>query len=595
MESNLETLRKDNSSAVIKNLNNAVSIIDDALRTIAIVKPDAEKNTVQTVAAISDEQFEKIEKKISDFNQLKSIYDAKGVNQLSGLLPAKEWLNNPLWVEFIEKSLSFVESLDENKKIEFKTEKCAYCGQPYTTEKAKELIKAYWSLRDNTKNEIDKLTGIFLKTADVLRRINEAVLNLFSKWNTIKAEQENVSNKIPEAMPFDEFRTDLQSLISAIEKKSSVKAFSNIPNRLSLIVSELCSIRGSFNAVVNQLESASKDKTKAISEIELKKNPLVEKKALTDSKTNLLEYLKIKSTLDGITDQLSSLSALKQVTNTTATRFSKEVPLDVFKGFLQDEYDALGFSPPAFWKINCSTSDVENKRVYTLADKRLADIFSESERKIHALADFFAQAQINAFKGVYIFDDPVNSLDEERMEKVKHRLVKLVEDGNQVIVFTHNILFLNYLIDTGNDKVTRISKLENQIILEPDVSLGKEADLKNTMKEIDKRFSEMDKKKELQGDVYCIKNLYDLMSGYLESFVEYYVFKDIVSRYRPNIRMHSLDKLSGFDSTQLKTIMQIYEETSRKCSRHSQPAGAPEPTYSDVKTSLENIKKLRPK
>jgi hypothetical protein len=148
------------------------------------------------------------------------------------------------------------------------------------------------------------------------------------------------------------------------------------------------------------------------------------------------------------------------------------------------------------------------------------------------------------------------------------------------------------LIDTGSDKVNRISKLENQIIIEPEVSLGKETDLKNTIKEIEKRLSEMDKKKDLQSDIYCIKNLYDLMSGYLESYVEFYLLKDVINRYRPNIRMNSLSKLNSFDSIQLKTIMQIYEETSRKCARHSQPIGVPAASFADAKTSLEIIKKL---
>ena len=55
---------------------------------------------------------------------------------------------------------------------------------------------------------------------------------------------------------------------------------------------------------------------------------------------------------------------------------------------------------------------LQSKRQETL------DIFSEAERKIHALADFLAQCQLNNFRGVYVFDDPVNSLDEDILQNV---------------------------------------------------------------------------------------------------------------------------------------------------------------------------------
>ena len=51
-------------------------------------------------------------------------------------------------------------------------------------------------------------------------------------------------------------------------------------------------------------------------------------------------------------------------------------------------------------------------------------VFSVKEKKIHALADFFAQAELRQFKGVYIFDDPVNSLDQEKMEYVTQRILE---------------------------------------------------------------------------------------------------------------------------------------------------------------------------
>ena len=118
--------------------------------------------------------------------------------------------------------------------------------------------------------------------------------------------------------------------------------------------------------------------------------------------------------------------------------------MKIFKGSLFEEYKELSFQPPE----KLSIKPQRNKRLCRVGDYKVSDIYSEGEMKIHSLAEFFAKAQVDQFKGVYIFDDPVNSLDYERTEYVKNRIKKLVSEGNQVLVFTHNIYFLNSLVDT---------------------------------------------------------------------------------------------------------------------------------------------------
>ena len=590
----LDVLKKGNSGATIKNLISAISIIDSALNVIAIKQPENGEKKRSYSAIVNSETIKHLNQNITRLRELTAIYNAEGSDRLSTRLPNPEWLKNRFWADFIEKSLDFVQSLEINFQKEYKEDKCVYCGQDFTTENSKELVRAYWSLRDNTKSEIDKLKQKISSEIARLTDLCNAVLLLRSKWGTIRAEQDNVSVVICGNDFLDSFVENSQKILLDYQEGENEQLFLALPDYFQLIVDDVQYCRNGIQDSITLLEDGVKNIAKSISEIELRQQPLLHKKGLSDNKANLQSYLKSKTIIGAITNRLNSLSTLKRVTNTAQTRFSKDVPLEVFKEHLKHEYEILGFTPPAFWKINCNTSDTENRRVYSLADKKLKDVFSEAERRIHALADFFAESQINRFKGVFIFDDPVNSLDDERMEKVHHRLAKLVEAGNQVIVFTHNIVFMNYLIGFGNDKVTIMSKMENQIIIEPDVSLGKEADLKSTLKDIEKRLSEMENTKELQSDIYRIKNLYDIMSGYLESYVEFHLLKDVINRYRPNIRMNSLNKLVNFDSAQLKTIMQSYEETSRKCARHSQPDSAPQPSYADAKASFEIIKKLRP-
>jgi len=281
---------------------------------------------------------------------------------------------------------------------------------------------------------------------------------------------------------------------------------------------------------------------------------------------------------------------LKQIASRNATSFSEKYPLEEFKKILNDEYKDLGFHPPEYWNISASTSGQTNKRVYSLKDKRVSEIFSEGEKKVHALADFFAECELNGFSGVFIFDDPVSSLDEERMEAVKDRILALCEQGNQVLVFTHNLVFLNLLVDTAKEGITNLERLERKILIERDIILGgTENKLKKRLTKIGERIKLLSKREEDEIDLLDIQNVYDLISGYLEDFVEVIIFKDVINRYRTNIRMNSLDRLEETDFDEIKEVFDFYKRISRKCSRHSHPPGTPEPKLSELEGHFEEL------
>ena len=54
--------------------------------------------------------------------------------------------------------------------------------------------------------------------------------------------------------------------------------------------------------------------------------------------------------------------------------------------------------------------------------------------------------------------------------------------------------------------------------------------------------------------------------------------------------MHSLDKLKNIDVEFIDKITKLYQQTSKKGSRHSQPIGVQGPAYSDL---LDDVKKIK--
>lgn len=78
-------------------------------------------------------------------------------------------------------------------------------------------------------------------------------------------------------------------------------------------------------------------------------------------------------------------------------------------------------------------------------------VLSEGEQTAAALADFLTEIELNGACAGVVFDDPVTSMDHVRKESIAQRLVDEAS-RRQVIVFTHDILFTNYLATAAEEK-----------------------------------------------------------------------------------------------------------------------------------------------
>lgn len=79
--------------------------------------------------------------------------------------------------------------------------------------------------------------------------------------------------------------------------------------------------------------------------------------------------------------------------------------------------------------------------------KSVDDILSEGEQKATALALFLAEIILSDNHSVLVFDDPVNSMDHRIMGSFAKKLLQI---DNQVILFTHNRMFLESFGESSN-------------------------------------------------------------------------------------------------------------------------------------------------
>lgn len=89
-------------------------------------------------------------------------------------------------------------------------------------------------------------------------------------------------------------------------------------------------------------------------------------------------------------------------------------------------------------------------RLLAKPDAKVAEVLSEGEQSCVAIAAFLAELATAPHSSALVFDDPITSLDHKWRHKVAERLVAEAA-VRQVIVFTHDLIFLNDISDAAQE------------------------------------------------------------------------------------------------------------------------------------------------
>lgn len=240
-----------------------------------------------------------------------------------------------------------------------------------------------------------------------------------------------------------------------------------------------------------------------------------------------------------------------------------------------------------------STSTVENSKV-----------LSEGEQRALALACFLAETATSGGKHGLVIDDPVSSLDHGRIRRVAIRIAAEAAAGKQIIVFTHNILFYNELVDAAA-RLNPPVPVHRNFISKTEVDgfgLVSEEDepwvLVPTAKRIEllrKRLQEHEGVKDFTTDEWRRKvtDFYTQLRETWERLVEEVLLGKVVERFNSDVRTMSL-KGVVIDNNDYKTVYFAMKRVSER-SGHDMAGGraVPLPAPADMKTDLEEIQNYR--
>ena len=208
-------------------------------------------------------------------------------------------------------------------------------------------------------------------------------------------------------------------------------------------------------------------------------------------------------------------------------------------------------------------------------------ILSEGEQRAVALADFLTEIALNPANAGIVLDDPVTSQDHQRKNRIARRLIAEAKN-RQVVVFTHDLVFLTMLAGAAEDE--NVEMLTHWIERDGEgrpgqISLDDCPATTPQYRNTRKAKKTMAEAKAAAGSARTklIQRGMGELRRTVEEVIPHYLLKQVVNRWSDRIIVTSLKKVN-WDDGLVADIISAYEDLSTFIEGHShteEKAGAP--------------------
>ncbi|CTQ51844.1 hemin importer ATP-binding subunit [Roseibium album] len=241
-----------------------------------------------------------------------------------------------------------------------------------------------------------------------------------------------------------------------------------------------------------------------------------------------------------------------------------------YKDRLKDECAKLDCSLPFEFKARGSAGKTL-RGLKAKGGHKPDDIFSEGEQRVLSLADFLTEVNLNPTSAAIVLDDPVTSLDHQRKRAIAKRLAEEAS-VRQVIVFTHDLVFLTLLSDkteaAGCEVMSHwVQCLEGVpgCVKIEDTPANSRVYRKTTKA---KEFLQQAKQVTGGDQVDLVRSGAGALRRTVEEVVILHLFKDTVRRWDEQVRLGALTKIS-WSNDLADEIVALQDDTSRLLEGHS--------------------------
>lgn len=571
------------------DLKISLSQKDKALKELRNIKIQlaARKKNLETINLwFTPNQLSTVKNSIADCKSKEDTAQKEGVEKFK--TDKVKNIGFPEWKQFIEAAEKYATTQKENG-VEYPEigDSCLLCQQPINEDAPKILIASYWAYIKSVAEQEAKTAK---ENLDKIKKGYEGLnLNQFSDTDTLKVWLN------------EKYETDLTQLKQGLEKQKTLaeKIVANITARDSKEETE-------FQLDLTGLEKIETEIDKDIKAFEEDEQNIVlaellkQKTYLAHKEKLALRFTDIENLHKNLiwvnkANQFNKKGYKTQSTNAEKRLSKQYFNADYIKSF-NEECEKLEGNFGI--EIDAKSEDAQSNRQLFLKGKDPSSILSEGEQKVIALADFFAETNITSINKGVVFDDPVTSLDEERKKVIAKRICELSQ-SKQVLVFTHDLVFVSALINYCTDfqipyRCHSIDNIEEPGKIYPDNTPSHEAKYKTSAEA--RRYIKLAKDTEPEIREAFIKSGFAALRSSYEAFVIFELFCGAVKRFDDRV---SIDSLKGLhvDDSLVKEIMDNFKLCCRYMEGHihSDKYLAAKPQLKHLQEEADRFDTMRPK
>ena len=232
-------------------------------------------------------------------------------------------------------------------------------------------------------------------------------------------------------------------------------------------------------------------------------------------------------------------------------------------------------------------------------EAKVGDVPSEGEQTCVALASYLTELANASHTSALVFDDPVTSLDHRWRNKVARRLVSEAAK-RQVVVFTHDLIFVNDLHEMASDSSVpiRLSHLtrgtEGVGVVNDNLpwrasGVRDRADKLEKAARTAKKLHEADDEEAYRREAL---NIYDELRAAWERGIEDVVFAGVILRHRDDIKTAHLKKVTVLEETDAEAFQAVIEKCCDDIEAHdpSRARDAEPPEPDELRADIHALK-----
>jgi ABC-type dipeptide/oligopeptide/nickel transport system ATPase subunit len=309
-----------------------------------------------------------------------------------------------------------------------------------------------------------------------------------------------------------------------------------------------------------------------------------------------IERYKILGELEGCYKDLNTTAI-----TTKSSELSKTFVTTAYKQQFQEETNKLGLTT-----LEVVMDAIQGKKGVTLfglrlakaANGKVAEIASEGEHRCVALAAFLAELSQAAHQSALVFDDPVSSLDHWHRQQIAERLVNEAKN-RQIIVFTHEVMFLNDLLFYADEAK------QSPHILTVEWSNGAPGGHIDGLPWDNKKpiacLDVLDKDQTTiatqwnpqpnAANVASMRDAYSRLRSAIERIVEFELLSDVIQKSRSYVKTGNVKYLVGITKQECDEIGRLLQKCHDLTSAHT-PSSKSIPKPNELKKDLVDARQL---